>query len=319
MSEDKISTYEINPLRRFLRSCRLCPRQCGIDRTEGKVGICGLDGGVKLVRALPHYGEEPPLSGTRGAGTLFLSSCNLRCRYCQNYQISHEIDGEILTPEALAHRMLTLQNQGCHNIEAITPTPQLPQLIDSLHLAWEAGLTLPFVYNCGGYENPEVIRMLDGLVDIYLPDFKYGNEEDAFLFSGVRDYTPFALQSIKEMINQVGPDLDIDLDNIATRGIIIRHLILPGRIENSIQVLNLIRDHLSLDVPLSLMSQYTPTPAVKDDPLLGRRITAQEYGEVVNRALDMGFEQLFVQEVDDRNLCPDFADRTPFAWKKEGS
>lgn len=317
MSEDKISTYEINPLRRLLRSCRLCPRQCGVDRTQGEAGICGLGSGINLVRALPHHGEEPPLSGTRGAGTLFLSSCNLRCCYCQNYQISHAATGEILTPEELARRMLTLQDQGCHNIEAVTPTPQLPQLIDSLQLAWEAGLALPFVYNCGGYENPEVIRMLDGMVDIYLPDFKYGNEEDAFLLSGVRDYTPFALQSIRGMINQVGPELELDRDDIATRGIIIRHLILPGHIENSIQVLSLIRDHLSLDVPLSLMSQYTPTPAVKNDPLLGRRITRREYDEVVNRALDMGFEHIFVQEVDDRNFCPDFDDSSPFPWTKE--
>jgi putative pyruvate formate lyase activating enzyme len=314
-----ISTPEMNPLREHLLACRLCPRRCGVDRTKGETGICGLNSAVILARALPHPGEEPPISGTRGAGTLFLSSCNLRCRYCQNFQISHETYGEILTPEELAQRMLALQHQGCHNIEAVTPTSQLPQLIDALELAWEAGLTLPFVYNCGGYENPDVIRLLDGMVDIYLPDFKYGNEEDAFLLSGVRDYAPFALQSIQEMINQVGPELEIDSDDIATRGIIIRHLILPGHIENSIQVLNLIRDHLSLDVPLSLMSQYTPTAAVENDPLLGRRITQGEYDEVVNRALDMGFEQIFVQEVDDRDLCPDFNDRTPFQWSNEGS
>jgi putative pyruvate formate lyase activating enzyme len=318
MPGNLISSPEINPLREYLLCCRLCPRQCGINRMKGEKGICGLGNGITLARALAHHGEEPPISGTRGAGTLFLSSCNLRCRYGQNFQISQETYGEMLTPEELARLMLTLQHQGCHNIEAVTPTPQLPQLIDSLQLAREAGLALPFVYNCGGYENPEVIRILDGMVDIYLPDFKYGNEEDAFLFSGVRDYTPFALQSIREMINQVGPELEIDSNDIATRGMIIRHLILPGHIGNCIQVLNLIRDHLSLDVPLSLMSQYTPTPAVKDDPLLGRRITAKEYDEVVNRALDMGFEQLFVQEVNDRNLCPDFDDQTPFPWTKEG-
>lgn len=319
MPENTISTPEMNPLREYLLSCRLCPRRCGIDRTKGEKGICGLDSGITLARALRHHGEEPPISGTRGAGTLFLSSCNLRCRYCQNFQISHGTDGEILTPIELARLMLNLQNQGCHNIEAVTPTPQLPQLIDALQLAWEAGLTLPFVYNCGGYENPDVIRLLDGMVDIYLPDFKYGNEEDALLLSGVRDYAQFALQSIREMINQVGPGLVVDDDDIATRGIAIRHLILPGRLENSIQVLTLIRDQLSLAVPLSLMSQYTPTPEVKNDPLLGRRITREEYDEVVNRALDMGFEQIFVQEVDDRDLCPNFNDRTPFQWSSEGS
>lgn len=317
MPEYSSSITEMNPLRESLLSCRLCPRQCGVNRIRGEKGICGLDSGITLARALAHHGEEPPISGTRGAGTLFLSSCNLRCRYCQNFQISHDTYGEILTPEELARRMMNLQNQGCHNIEAVTPTPQVPQLIDALQFAWEGGLSLPLVYNCGGYENPEVIRLLDGMVDIYLPDFKYGNEEDAFYWSGVRDYTSYAIDSIREMINQVGPGLELDGDDIATRGIIIRHLILPGRVKNSIQVLRLIRDHLSLDVPLSLMSQYTPTPAVQDDPLSGRRITRGEYDEVVNQALDMGFEQIFVQEVDDRNLCPDFNNRNPFQWTKE--
>jgi len=317
MDQVPTSDTEGNDLRKVLFSCRLCPRQCGVDRVAGEKGICGLGSGITLARALPHHGEEPPISGIRGAGTLFLSSCNLRCRFCQNHQISHDVQGKTITPLDLARHILILENQGCHNIEAVTPTPQLPQLIDALQLAWDAGLTLPFVYNCGGYENPEVIRMLDGRVDIYLPDFKYGNEEDACELSGVRDYPRYALESIREMMNQVGPDLALDENDIATRGMIIRHLILPGHIENSIQVLSLIRDHLSRNIPLSLMSQYTPTPAMKDHPLLERRITRGEYEEVVNRALDMGFEQIFVQEVDDRALCPDFRAEAPFQWKEE--
>jgi putative pyruvate formate lyase activating enzyme len=241
----------------------------------------------------------------------------MRCRFCQNYQISHQVCGEQITPDELARRMMALQQQGCHNIEAVTPTPQLPLLVDALQLAWEGGLCLPLVYNCGGYENPEVIRFLDGMVDIYLPDFKYGNEEDAFLFSGVRNYVPFALQSIQEMIAQVGTNLEVDGDDIAVRGLIIRHLVLPGRLDNTVQALTLIRKHLGTEIPISLMSQYTPITPVMDDPFLSRRITRREYDEVVNRALDMGFEQLFVQEVDDRNLCPDFNDGTPFQWEKE--
>ncbi|HQA82006.1 MAG TPA: radical SAM protein [Syntrophales bacterium] len=318
MNQVRITGNERDDLRKALLSCRLCPRQCGVNRAAGEKGICGLDDGIILARALPHHGEEPPISGTRGAGTLFLSSCNLRCRFCQNHQISHGVHGKTLTPLELARHILALENQGCHNIEAVTPTPQLPQLIDSLQLAWDAGLTLPFVYNCGGYENPGIIRMLDGLVDIYLPDFKYGNEENAHEWSGVRDYPRFALESIREMMNQVGPDLELDDGGIATRGMIIRHLILPGHIENSIQVLSLIRDHLSRGIPLSLMSQYTPSPAMKDHPSLGRRVTREEYENVVNHALDMGFEQLFVQEVDDRNLCPDFSAEAPFQWTQEG-
>jgi putative pyruvate formate lyase activating enzyme len=312
MSKDDPTIPGMNPLKEQLLSCHLCPRHCGANRITGEKGVCGLDDGITLARALPYHGEEPPISGTWGAGALFLASCNLRCRYCQNFQISHQNHGEKLSPEELALRMMTLQDQGCHNIETVTPTSQLPQLVDALQLAWEAGLNLPLVYNCGGYENPEIIRLLDGLVDVYLPDFKYGNGEDASRLSGVKDYTPFALKAIGEMIKQVGSELDLDDDGIATRGIIIRHLVLPGHIENSIQVLKLIQQHFSLETPLSLMSQYTPTRWVKDDPLLGRRITKKEYDEVVNQALDMGFEQIFVQEVDDRNLSPDFDNPNPF-------
>jgi len=318
MNQNSRSDFRGKNLQELLLSCRLCPRQCGVDRAAGEKGICGLGNGIMLARALPHHGEEPPISGTRGAGTLFLSSCNLRCRFCQNYQISHKIHGQTMTPVEVARHILALENRGCHNIEAVTPTPQVPQLIDALELARDAGLALPFVYNCGGYENPEIIRMLDGRVDIYLPDFKYGNDEDAHELSGVRDYPRYTLESIREMMIQVGPDLEMDDEGIATRGMLIRHLVLPGHIENSIQVLHLIRDHLSRNIPLSLMSQYTPTPAVKDHPSLGRRVNPDEYEEVVNRALDMGFEQLFVQEVDDRDLRPDFSVETPFQWTKEG-
>jgi len=302
------------PSNDLLRSCRICPHQCGVDRLRGEKGICGLGENMRLARALPHHGEEPPLSGTKGAGTLFFSSCNLRCRFCQNDQISHHVVGEELSPPKLASYMLRLQEQGCHNIEAVTPTPQLPQLIASLQIAKEQGLTLPFVYNCSGYENPDMIRLLDGWVDIYLPDFKYGDEENAFAFSGIRNYSTYALASLKEMTKQVGYDLLLDANDVATKGIIIRHLVLPGCTENSIIALSLLRNHFPSDIPISLMSQYTPTASVRNHPLLKQRITKSEYELVVNYALDKGFEQLFIQEVDDRNICPDFYESTPFHW-----
>ena len=261
--------------------------------------------------ALAHHGEEPPLSGTHGAGTIFLSSCNLGCIYCQNYQISHSARGRELTVLQLAKVMLDLQKNGCHNVEPVTPTPQMPLVMEALYMARSQGLTVPFVYNCGGYENLEVIRLLDGMVDIYLPDFKYGLEEDALLFSDAPDYPRFAIESIREMIQQVGDNLEVE-NGVATHGIIIRHLVLPGRLENSREALRILKNNISTSVPISLMSQYTPTKHVKFHPQLGRRITNDEYSKILDYALKLGFENLFVQEVSDAKLTPDFNRENPF-------
>jgi putative pyruvate formate lyase activating enzyme len=284
-----------------------------INRTVGELGFCRLSDDIIVSRALPHYGEEPPISGTRGAGTIFFSSCNLKCIYCQNYQISHDVSGDRTDIEDLSRIMLNLQGQGCHNIEPVTPTPQIPGIMEALSIARRKGLRLPLVYNCGGYENPEVLKLLEGMVDIYLPDFKYGTENEAFALSGAKDYPRYALESIKEMMRQVGDSLWED-EGIAKRGIVIRHLILPGFIMNSLEVIRLIKTHLSPSVPLSIMSQYTPIPAVKDHPHLGRRITRAEYEHVINYALDMGFENIYTQDVDDRALAPDFEKKMPFNW-----
>lgn len=264
-------------------------------------------------RALAHHGEEPPISGTQGAGTLFMSSCNLRCVYCQNHQISHVASGERMDTEKLSDIMLALQEIGCHNIEPVTPTPQIPQIMEAFLIARRKGLHIPLVYNCGGYENPDVLKLLEGMVDVYLPDFKYGAEDVASACSGVGDYPQYALESIKEMVRQVGDSLMED-DGIAKRGIIIRHLILPGFISNSLEFLELIKKHISVFVPLSIMSQYTPMPSMKNHPHLGRRITCEEYEQVINYALDMGFETIFTQDVDDRALAPDFEQNMPFDW-----
>ena len=172
----------IQTLLNLYKSCTLCPRACRVDRTKGELGYCRLPADIVMDCALAHHGEEPPLSGTRGAGTIFLSSCNLGCIYCQNYQISHRAQGRNLTVLQLTKVMLDLQKNGCHNVEPVTPTPQTPLVMEALCMARMQGLTVPFVYNCGGYENPDVIRLLDGMVDIYLPDFKYGLEEDGIMF-----------------------------------------------------------------------------------------------------------------------------------------
>ena len=297
-----------------MEACVLCPRQCRVNRLRGEKGFCSLGPQIVVSRVLPHFGEEPPISGQHGAGTIFFSSCNLRCSFCQNNQISHQPQGETVSAEVLAERILELQARRCHNIEAVTPTPQAPLFVKALDLAVERGLNLPVVYNCGGYENPDIIRMLAGTVDIYLPDFKYGTGKAALEFSGVLDYPQHALASIREMVRQCGVDLVME-GEVAVKGVIIRHLVLPGQIENSLTVLKTISREISTAVPVSIMSQYTPTGPVRNHPLLGRRITREEYETVVNYALDLGFETLFTQEVDERALTPDFDKDEPFEFR----
>ena len=209
--------------------------------------------------------------------------------------------------------MLALRDAHCHNIEPVTPTPHVPQIMEAFLMAQQRGLNLPLVYNCGGYENPEVLELLEGMVDIYLPDFKYGIEHVALVLSGAEDYPRYAIDSIRVMVRQVGDTLE-ECEGIAKRGIVIRHLILPGFITNSLEVIRLIKTHISPSVPLSIMSQYTPIPAVKDHPHLGRRITRAEYEHVINYALDMGFENIFTQEVNDQTITPDFEKKIPFNW-----
>jgi putative pyruvate formate lyase activating enzyme len=304
-------TDKITALKEILKDCVLCPRTCHADRTRGQVGYCRLASKIVLDRALPHFGEEPPLSGTRGAGTIFFCSCNLGCIYCQNYQISHQAEGREYDSRALAGVMLDLQKQGCHNIEPVTPTPQMPLIMEALCLARERSLEIPFVYNCGGYEVPQIIRMLDKMVDIYLPDFKYGVTEDSIAFSAAPGYPQFALDSLKEMVRQVGCGLETE-NGIARKGIIVRHLVLPGKPENSEEFFRLIKKKISTSVPISLMSQYTPTAKVRSHPLLGRRITAEEYNRILDFALALGFDNMFVQEVSEENLAPDFDCENPF-------
>jgi putative pyruvate formate lyase activating enzyme len=241
----------------------------------------------------------------------------LKCVYCQNYQISHSLTGRPVSEEALAAIMLELEALGCHNIEPVTPTPQLPGIMAALLIARERGLRLPFVFNCGGYEREKIVRLLDGLVDIYLPDFKYGLDEAGRCFSGAPAYPRHALASLREMVRQVGDTLEIE-DGVAKRGILVRHLVLPGQTENSLAVLKAIRENISPFVPLSLMAQYTPIPTMTNHPLLDRRLTRGEYEQVVEVALDLGFEELYTQEVDDRALAPDFHRESPFNWDENG-
>lgn len=300
----------------ILAACTLCPRTCRVNRLAGEKGYCGLGPGAVLNRALPHHGEEPPISGNRGAGTLFLSSCNLRCRFCQNHQISLDGSGRSVSTEELARAMRALAAAGCHNIEPVTPTPHLPALVEAVLLGREGGMDLPLVWNCGGYERPEALRLLDGIVDVYLPDLKYGMASCAHACAGVSDYPERALSALAEMVRQVGEDLALE-DGIARGGLLVRHLVLPGWVDNSIAALDLLRRRLGSAVPVSIMAQYTPTPRTAGDPLLGRRLRADEYEAVVSHALDLGFEWIFTQEIGETHLAPDFDREAPFAWEQE--
>ncbi|MBN1474674.1 MAG: radical SAM protein [Syntrophaceae bacterium] len=307
-----MSTEEkIHKLKEILKNCVLCPRACKVNRANGELGYCKLPAKIIMDCAVVHHGEEPPLSGSRGAGTIFLSSCNLGCIYCQNYQISQTTDGEKLSGEQMAQVMLDLQDQGCHNVEPVTPTPQTPLIMEALLLARSRDLKIPFVYNCGGYENPEIIKLLDGMVEIYLPDFKYGLEDAAVEYSAAPGYSGFALDSLKEMTRQVGDELETE-KGVAKRGVIVRHLVLPGNIENSKEVFRLIKKNISVNVPVSLMAQYSPMPKVRRHPLLSRRITRDEYNQVLDYALKLKFKNLFIQKVNDCKLTPDFERENPF-------
>ncbi|MBW6485940.1 MAG: radical SAM protein [Syntrophobacterales bacterium] len=315
----------IETLKSSLSACELCPRMCHVNRNSGERGFCLLASEMLISAHLPHHGEEPPLSGARGAGTIFFSSCNLRCSYCQNYQISHTPAGQSVSVDELVELMFELQNAGCHNIEPVTPTPHLPGIMEALFLARKRGLSLPVVFNCGGYERKESIALLAGQVEIYLPDFKYGSAETARKLSGVGDYPQQAFASLQEMVRQVGDALSLDKDKVAAGGIIVRHLILPGCVENSLEALRLISS-VSPFLPLSIMSQYTPIISTErrlsadtTPPLLRRRITKKEYEQVVNAALDMGFAEIYTQDVDERVLNPDFSNENPFDWSATGA
>ncbi|MBS1857694.1 MAG: radical SAM protein [Acidobacteria bacterium] len=276
------------------RSCRLCPRRCGVDRTLGQKGFCSSTSRARVFSAHPHFGEERPLVGRRGSGTIFFSNCNLLCAFCQNWEINHRGDGSFAGDEAIARLMIGLQDAGCHNINLVTPTHILPNIIGALRYAVPRGLRLPLVYNCGGYEPVEIIRLLDGIVDIYLPDFKYADGAMAEKYSsGARDYPEVAAEAIAEMHRQVG-DLAVDQNGIALRGLIVRHLVLPGNIAGTDRFVRFVADKLSRSTYVNIMAQYRPEYQARRIPELSRRITAAEYRQALRWAREAGLERLDV-------------------------
>lgn len=278
-------------LERRLACCDLCPRECGVNRLEDEIGTCGIGRSAWVSSYGPHHGEEEPLRGVSGSGTIFFSGCNLSCVYCQNADISHQRVGYPVSPGELAEIMLEVQRMGCHNINLVSPTHVAAQIALALALAAEKGLTLPLVYNTGGYDSHSTLLTLEGMIDIYLPDMKYSEEQVGARFSGVEDYPRRNRTAVLEMYRQVG-DLLLDENGIALRGLLIRHLILPHDLAGSKQTLAFIAQELSPTTYLNLMDQYRPAYQAGRYPELARRITPAEYHEVLREAEKLGLTRL---------------------------
>ena len=277
------------------RRCTLCPRMCGVDRTAGQMGVCGMTDTLMVGRAALHFWEEPCLSGSRGSGTVFFSGCNLRCVFCQNYALSTVHDGVAITAERLGEIFLELEAQGAHNVNLVTPTHYVPHIIKAINYAYSHRISIPFVYNCGGYESVETLKMLDGLIDIYLPDCKYDHPDYAARYSSARDYPKVVRAAIAEMVRQCTP-IEWDNDGMMRRGVIVRHLMLPGRMSETKEILRDLYDAYGDQIFISLMNQYTPLPHCSAFPELCRTITAEEYDEAVSFAQRIGIQNAFIQE-----------------------
>lgn len=290
LTQEELARRAVEALK-LLKGCRLCPRRCDIDRTAGDRGFCGIGDLPEVASFGPHMGEEPPITGRRGSGTIFFAGCNLGCLFCQNWDISHQYNGESTTPKGLASIMLNLQALGCHNINLVTPTHQMPMALEALALAVPQGLTLPIVYNCGGYESMEALALLDGIVDIYMPDFKFWDALVGLDLTDAEDYPLAAREAIKEMHRQVG-ELHINPWGIAQRGLLVRHLVLPGGLAGSKGVFEFIARELSADTYINIMDQYYPCYLAHEHPPLDRRVTRDEYAEALQMARMAGLRRI---------------------------
>jgi len=281
----------IKSARSLLQNCHLCPRHCSINRLEGEVGVCRTPYEVTVSSYGPHFGEEAPLVGRRGSGTIFFANCNLRCLFCQNYPISQLGEGEKASQEELAYMMLSLQAQGCHNINLVSPTHVVPQILEALEIAAKSGLRLPLVYNSGGYDSVETLNILDGIIDIYMPDMKYSDERVAKELSGIENYPSVNRAAVKEMRRQVG-DLKIDEEGVAQRGLLVRHLVLPHGLAGTEEVVNFVSKEISPNTYINIMAQYHPCYKAYDIPGLARPISRAEFQEAVELAQQAGLNRL---------------------------
>jgi putative pyruvate formate lyase activating enzyme len=279
----------------MLEECTVCPRECRVNRLKGEVGFCGIGREPKVASFNLHTGEEPPISGTKGSGTIFFSGCNLRCRYCQNFPISQMRNGEEVTTEKLAGMMLYLESKGAHNINFVTPSHVVPQILEALCYAWEKGLNLPLVYNTSGYDAMGSLQLLEGVIDVYLPDMRYSDDRIAARLSSVEDYVEVNRKAVKEMFRQVG-NLRVDEQGIAKRGLTIRHLILPNEQAGSESTFRFIRKEISDQARVSLMGQYFPSFRAGECVSIDRKITPEEYESALESFLDSGLSRGWIQE-----------------------
>jgi putative pyruvate formate lyase activating enzyme len=312
----------------YYRACELCPRRCGVDRTAGQVGFCGEGSRLRIATIEAHMGEEPPISGKNGSGTVFFSGCSLRCLFCQNYQISREGLGREWTLGQGADRLEALHEQkGIHNVNFVTPDHFLPHTVAMVRDLRERGIRIPTVYNLSGYQRVESLRLIEPVADIYLPDFKYADAALARSLSQCADYAAVALEALCEMVRQrgfldtfVGDDGDVagtEPGKTAWKGVLVRHLILPGHVENSLQVLNMLFVEFGLELPISLMSQYVPVRKFPAGSPLNRQVTRDEFQAVFQHARELGFRNLFVQSPEEvardaQQFLPDFGAVNPF-------
>ena len=279
-----------------LSNCDICPRECKVNRIMGQKGVCGSDYRLFISSYHLHFGEEKIISGYSGSGTIFFTNCSLKCIFCQNYEISHLGEGYEIEIEQLAKIMLNLQNLGAHNINLVTPTHYLPQILLSLSIAIQYGLKIPILYNTSGYEKVEILKYLDGIVDIYLPDAKYMDSEISLKYSKAKDYPEINLDALIEMKRQV-KNYEFDNRGVILRGVVVRHLILPNNIENSKKVLKKLYDIFGKDILISLMTQYYPCFKAIGDPQIGRRINKEEFDEILNYFRELGFDEFLVQNI----------------------
>lgn len=275
----------------LLESCSVCPRSCGVNRLAADVGKCHTAHEAMVSSYGPHFGEEAPLVGRYGSGTIFFTNCNLRCLFCQNYSISQLGEGQKVSKEELAYIMLSLQAKGCHNINLVSPTHVVPQILVALELAVESGLHLPLVYNSGGYDSVETLRILDGIVDIYMPDMKYDDDETARELSGIENYPAINKAAIKEMHRQTG-DLEINEEGVAQRGLLIRHLVLPHGLAGTKGIVNFLSEEISRNTYVNIMAQYHPCYKAFQIPGLGRRISSAEFREALSFVQEAGLSRL---------------------------
>ena len=291
----------------MLNSCTLCPHNCKVNRLEGKKGRCKCDNTLKIALASLHMFEEPCISGANGSGTVFFTNCNLNCIYCQNYEISQGGKGKEITIQTLADIFIKQQEKGAHNINLVTPTMYVYQIIEAIKIARKNGLKIPIIYNSNGYENIETIKMLNGYIDVYLPDLKYYTNELSKKYSNVDNYFEVATNAIKEMYSQVGNAI-FDDNGIIQKGVVIRHLVLPNHIQNTKNILKWINENMPKDIYVSVMAQYFPTYKAKNDSLINRKLNKKEYKEVFNYLYSLDLQNGYIQELGshEEEYVPDF-------------